>query len=86
MKTLFFSGKAGLKSALLLSVLLLSACASAPQVAPAAEGEQAHRPSAAAAPQPVVPQKAAPVEVQQPVPSGQAENPPKKSKHNIEED
>ena len=86
MKIHFFSGEAGLKNALLLSVLLLSACAIAPQVAPAAEGEQARRPSTAATPQPVVSQKSAPVEVQQPAPSSQGATLPKKSKHNVEED
>jgi hypothetical protein len=83
MKTHFFSGKDGLKHGLLLSILLLSACAASPQVV---EAEQAHRPAAPPAAAPAAAQKPATVEAQQPAPPPQVDIQPKKRKYNVEED
>ena len=89
MKTNFLSGGGSMRNAIVLSVLLLSACATEPHVGGTADAQPAHRESVATpqpAPQPVAPPKSAPVEVQQPAPSGQGDIPPKKPKHNVEED
>ena len=78
-------GERGMRNAVLLSVLLLSACANFPQAVGANGAVQESRQSDAA-PQPAAPQKSAPVEAQQPAPSGQGDNLPQKPKHNVEED
>lgn len=85
MKTDYRCAGAGMKSAVLLSVLLLSACANFPQVFGANGAAQENRQAEAAA-QPAPPQKPAAVEAQQPAPAGQADNLPPKPKHNVEED
>ncbi len=72
-----------MKNAILLSVLLLSACATHPPVGGATDAEQAHRPSASV---PAVPQKSAPAEMPQPASGVPGDMPPKKPKHNVEED
>lgn len=84
MKTDYHYKKVVTRSAVLLSVLLLSACANFPQ-AKGAPAVQESRQSDAA-PQPAVSQKAAPAETQQPVPAGQGDILPQKPKHNVEED
>jgi hypothetical protein len=73
------------RSAVLLSVLLLSACANFPRAKGAPGVVQESRQSDAA-PQPSVSQKATPAETQQPVSAGQGNNLPQKPKHNVEED
>ena len=82
MKTDHRCAGVGMKSAVLLSVLLLSACANFPQVLGANGAVQEDRQAEAAA-QPAPPQKPAPVEPQQPA---QGDNLPPKPKHNVEED
>jgi hypothetical protein len=75
-----------MKNAILLSVLLLlSACATRPHVGGATDAEQAHRPSTAVPP-PAAPQKSAPAEMPQPASGVPGDTPPKKPKHNVEED
>jgi len=74
-----------MRNAILLSVLLLSACATEPRVGGATDAEQAPRQSVTV-PQPAAPQKSTPVEAQQPVPSVQGDTPSKKNKHNVEQD
>ena len=73
------------RSAVLLSVLLLSACANFPRAKGAPGAVQESRQSDAV-PQPAVSQKAAPAETQQPVPAGQDDSLPQKPKHNVEAD
>ena len=85
MKTDHRCAKIGMRSALLVSVLLLSACANFPQVLGANGAVQEDRQAEAAA-QPAPPQKPAAVEAPQPAPAGQADNLPPKPKHNVEED
>ncbi len=88
MKAGHCGGRSCIRSAVLLSVLLLSACTTAPRVGEATDAQPARRESAAPQPaaQPAAPQKPAPVEAQQPAPSGQSDASPKKPKHNVEED
>lgn len=75
-----------MKNAILLSVLLLlSACATHPPVGGATDAEQAHRPSASAPP-PAASQKSVPAEMPQPASGVPGDMPPKKPKHNVEED
>jgi hypothetical protein len=77
-------GERGMRSAVLLSVLLLSACANFPQAVGANGAGQENRQAEAAA-QPAPQQKPAPVEAQQPAPAAQGDL-PAKPKHNVEED
>lgn len=70
-----------MRGAVLLSVLLLSACANFPRTVGANGAVQENR-QAEAAP----PQKPAPVEAQQPAPAAQGDNLPPKPKHDVEED
>jgi len=74
-----------MKWVVLLSTLLLSACANFPRAVGANGAVQENRQAEAAA-QPAPPQKPAAVEAQQPVPAGQADNLPPKPKYNVEED
>lgn len=85
MKTDYRYKKVVTRSAVLLSVLLLSACANFPRAKGAPGVVQESRQSDAA-PQPAVSQKSTPAETQQPVPAGQGDNLPQKPKHNVEED
>lgn len=85
MKTDNRYGKIVTRSAVLLSVLLLSACASFPRAKGVPDAVQESRQSDAA-PQPAVSQKAVPAGTQQPVPAGQGDSLPQKPKHNVEED
>lgn len=79
-----------MRNAIVLSVLLLSACTTAPQVSGAADAGQAHQQSVTTPPaapaQPVAPQKSAPVDAPQPAPGVQGDTLPKKPKHNVEAD
>ena len=84
MKTDYRCAGVGMKSAALLSVLLLSACANFPRAAGANGAVQEDRQAEAAA-QPAPLQKPA-VEAQQPAPPAQADSLPPKPKHNVEED
>ncbi len=72
------------RSAVLLSVMFLSACANFPRAKGAPGVVQESRQSDVA-PQSAAPQKPAPVETQPPVPAVQ-DNLPQKPKHNVEED
>jgi len=71
------------RSAVLLSVLLLSACANFPRAKGAPGGAQESRQSDVAPP---VLQKPAPAATQQAVPAAQSNNLPQKPKHNVEAD
>lgn len=82
MKTNDGWGGVVVRGAVLLSVLLLSACASFRQASGETAVVQENRPSDAA-PQPAVRPRTDPVETQQQPPIDQ---PPKKSGHNVEED
>ncbi len=73
------------RNAILLSALLLSACASFRPTG----AEQEHRqtvPAAQPAPQPAAPPKPDAGEAQQPAPADQGAPPAQKRKHNVEED
>lgn len=72
------------RGAVLLSVLLLSACANFPRAKGAPVVQESRQSDAA--PQPAVSQKATPAETQQPVPASQGSNLPQKPKHNVEAD
>lgn len=84
MKTDNRYGSVVMRSAVLLSVLLLSACANFPRANGPAGVVQEDRQSGAAT-QPATP-KPVPVEAQQSAPGGQSDNLPPKPKHNVEED
>jgi PBP1b-binding outer membrane lipoprotein LpoB len=74
-----------MRIAVLLSVLLLSACANFPRSGGATGAVQENRQSDATA-LPAAPQKPGPVEAQPQVPSDQGDQTPKKREHNVEED
>lgn len=85
MKSNFCCAGYGTRHAALLSILLLSACASNPQVGSPTGAQPGHRQSATTQ-QPAARQRPVPVESKQPVPGDQVDRPPKKREHNIEED
>jgi len=74
-----------MRNVILLSVLLLSACASVPKAGGATGAVTGHRPSNAAQ-QPAERPRPVPAEVQQPVPGVQGDPPLKKREHNVEPD
>lgn len=74
-----------MRSAVLVSVLLLTACANFPRANGSTGVVPDNRPSDSAA-QPASPQKSVPVEAQQPTPGTQGDIPPQKPKHNVEAD
>jgi hypothetical protein len=88
MKTHHRCAKAGMKSAVLLPVLLLSACANFPfPQAVGANGAAPENRQAEVAAQPAPPpQKPAPAEPQQPAAPAQGDSLPAKPKHAVEED
>lgn len=86
MKASFLGGESSMRYAILLPVLLLSACATGPHVGGTTDAQPVHRESVAAPQppaQPAPPPKAAPAEAQQ-APS--SDSPARKPKHNVEED
>jgi len=85
MKTDFRRGGGSMRNVILLSVLLLSACASVPKVGGATGAVTGHRQSNTAQ-QPAERLRPVPVEVQQPAPGVQGDPPLKKREHNVEPD
>lgn len=85
MKTNFL-GASGVRNAVLLSVLMLSACASVPHGGGAVPEASARRPGEAAPPAPAATPKPVAAEPQQPSPADQGNTPPTLRKHNVESD